>query len=238
MYSSFVFSYFLNKYTVPLFFIFFEKYAVPEVSYIVSKSNCSGRFRYFEYEGNRISPWHDIPLFSPDGYVHMVTEIPKFSRAKFEIATGEPFNPIKQDTKNGKLREYNYGDMCFNYGAFPQTWEMPDHLWPGLEDLAQKGDNDPLDIVDLSEEVQACGSIIEVKPVAVLAMIDEGEVAHGGTRVSGTPRGAQFDREGRFVDDAGKVLVRALTRWAMLDAQTLRPARVTAEIAAPFMAGR
>ena len=35
----------------------------------------------------------------------MVTEIPKFSRAKFEIATGEPYNPIKQDTKNGKLRE-------------------------------------------------------------------------------------------------------------------------------------
>ena len=68
--------------------------------------------------------------------------------------------------------------------------------------------------------------------------IREGEVAHGGTRVSGTPRGAQFDREVRFVDDAGKVLVRALTRWAMLDAQTLRPARVTAEIAAPFMAGR
>ena len=78
----------------------------------------------------QISPWHDIPLFSPDGYVHMVTEIPKFSRAKFEIATGEPYNPIKQDTKNGKLREYKYGDMCFNYGAFPQTWEDPAHKTP------------------------------------------------------------------------------------------------------------
>lgn len=38
-----------------------------------------------------------------------ITEIPKFSRAKFEIATGEPLNPIKQDVKNGKLRDYNYG---------------------------------------------------------------------------------------------------------------------------------
>ena len=31
----------------------------------------------------------------------MVVEIPKYSRAKFEIATGEDFNPIKQDVKNG-----------------------------------------------------------------------------------------------------------------------------------------
>ena len=69
----------------------------------------------------QISPWHDIPLFSTDGYFHMVCEIPKFSRKKFEIATGEPFNPIKQDTKNGKLREYNWGDMLFNYGCFPQV---------------------------------------------------------------------------------------------------------------------
>ena len=79
----------------------------------------------FHYNDNgqlkQISPWHDIPLFTPEGYIHMVTEIPKFSRSKFEIATGEPFNPIKQDVKNGKLREYKYGDMCFNYGAFPQV---------------------------------------------------------------------------------------------------------------------
>ena len=38
--------------------------------------------------------------------VHMLVEIPKWSRAKFEIATGESFNPIKQDVKKGRLREY------------------------------------------------------------------------------------------------------------------------------------
>ena len=31
-------------------------------------------------------------------------EIPKWTRPKFEIATGEQFNPIKQDTKNGMVR--------------------------------------------------------------------------------------------------------------------------------------
>ena len=35
------------------------------------------------------------------------------------------YNPIIQDIKDGKLRYYQYGDMLFNYGAFPQTWEDP-----------------------------------------------------------------------------------------------------------------
>ena len=61
-----------------------------------------------------------------------------------EIATGEPFNPIKQDTKNGKLREYTWGDMMFNYGAMPQTWEDPEHITEGT---GCKGDNDPIDVV-------------------------------------------------------------------------------------------
>jgi inorganic pyrophosphatase len=31
----------------------------------------------------------------------MIVEIPKFSRPKFEIATGEELNAIKQDVKKG-----------------------------------------------------------------------------------------------------------------------------------------
>ena len=49
-----------------------------------------------------------------------VCEIPKWTRKKYEIATGETMNPIKQDVKNGVLRDYKWGDMLFNYGAFPQ----------------------------------------------------------------------------------------------------------------------
>ena len=65
--------------------------------------------------------------------------------------------------------------------------------------------------------------------------IKAGETAHGRTRVSGSPRGARFDREVQFVDGEGKVLVSALTRWAMLDRETMRPQRITSEIAAPFL---
>jgi inorganic pyrophosphatase len=120
----------------------------------------------------QISPWHDIPLFSTEGLVHMITEIPKFSRAKFEIATGEPLNPIKQDTKNGKLREYKYGDMCFNYGAFPQTWEDPKHT---SEDTGFVGDNDPIDAIEIGYRILRTGSVTKVKVLGCLAMIDDGE---------------------------------------------------------------
>lgn len=49
---------------------------------------------------------------------------PKFTRRKFEIATNEAGNPIKQDEKNGKPRVFSKGDIFFNYGCFPRTWEV------------------------------------------------------------------------------------------------------------------
>jgi inorganic pyrophosphatase len=124
----------------------------------------------------QISPWHDVPLYPlggrDAGIVHMVVEIPKFSRAKFEIATGEELNAIKQDTKSGKLREYNYGDMLFNYGAFPQTWEDPTHTTP---DTGAVGDNDPIDAIEIGTLIRPVGSVIRVKVLGCLAMIDDGE---------------------------------------------------------------
>ena len=128
------------------------------------------QFHYNDHgQLKQISPWHDIPLYTPCGNVNMVVEIPKcaprlspppprccartappapprpppprppphppprqpprppppspprcprrrWSRAKFEIATGEEFNPIKQDTKNGKLRDYKCGGMRLQHG--------------------------------------------------------------------------------------------------------------------------
>lgn len=55
---------------------------------------------------SQISPWHDIPLHLGDGAFSFVVEIPKETSAKMEVATDEPFTPIKQDTKKGKLRYY------------------------------------------------------------------------------------------------------------------------------------
>jgi len=133
----------------------------------------------FHYNDNgvlkRISPWHDIPLHARDGSLHFICEIPKWTRQKFEIATGEEFNPIKQDTKNGKLRNYNWGDMLFNYGAFPQTWEDPTHKTDVEEPELHRGDNDPIDGVEIGTQQLRSGSVTKVKIIAVLAMIDDGE---------------------------------------------------------------
>lgn len=120
----------------------------------------------------QISCWHDIPYKNSDGSYNFVCEIPKWTRAKFEIATGEKYNPIKQDTKNGKLRFYTYGDMFFNYGAFPQTWEDPSHISP---DTKAPGDNDPIDVIEIGTRQRPTGSITPVKVLGVIAMIDDGE---------------------------------------------------------------
>ena len=45
-------------------------------------------------------------------------------RALQEVMTKEPSNPIAQDEKGGKPRDY-HGPIFWNYGCIPQTWEDP-----------------------------------------------------------------------------------------------------------------
>lgn len=148
----------------------------PNVAKIITVTEgeiTSRRFRvHFEMDGCRLSPWHDIPLKNSDGSYNFICEIPKWTRKKFEIATAEAMNPIKQDVKNGVLREYKWGDMLFNYGAFPQTWEDPKVV---NEDTGCPGDNDPVDVIELGTRQRPCGSITRVKIVGVIAMIDSDE---------------------------------------------------------------
>ena len=39
-----------------------------------------------------------------------------------------------------------------------------------------QGDNDPVDVVEIGSEVLKTGSVHPVKPLAILAMIDDGEL--------------------------------------------------------------
>lgn len=123
--------------------------------------------------GKKISPWHDIPLHLGDGVFNFVVEIPKESSAKMEVATDELYTPIKQDTKKGKLRYYPY-NINWNYGLLPQTWEDPTLANHEVEGAF--GDNDPVDVVEIGEKRRNIGDVLKVKPLAALAMIDEGEL--------------------------------------------------------------
>jgi inorganic pyrophosphatase len=135
-------------------------------------------------EITHVSPWHDIPLMvkdivrttpatREDNRYNFICEIPKWTRAKFEVATKEPFNPIKQDIKNGMPRFYKHGDMLFNYGCLPQTWESPEHQWPGTN---ANGDNDPMDAIEIGMTQLGTGSVTQVKVLGILGMIDSGEM--------------------------------------------------------------
>lgn len=126
---------------------------------------------FFEKDGVKVSPFHDIPLVASEGVYNMVVEIPKETQAKLEISVSESFNPILQDTKNGKLR-YVAMKYPWNYGAFPQTWEDPNNK---DKDTGCLGDKDPLDVCEIGANTFKTGDVVQVKVLGTLALIDEGE---------------------------------------------------------------
>jgi inorganic pyrophosphatase len=171
------------------------------------------RFYYFDNERKQklpISPWHDVPLRNGDDTFNAVIEIPKWSRRKFEIATGEAGNPIHIDTKNGVLREFTYGDLCFNYGAFPQTYEDPMWVSP---DTGCAGDNDPLDLVEVGSRMWPTGAIVRVRPLGVLALIDDGETDWKIVCISEEDPLAEFLHDITDMDVYMPGMLDAIRRW-------------------------
>lgn len=131
------------------------------------------RLHFVNSEGAKISPWHDIPLHTgTEGVFNAVFEIPKFTKPKMEVAIKENGNPIAQDVKKGKLRDY-HGPIFWNYGMLPQTWEDPNVTHPTTKCA---GDNDPVDVVEIGTDVIPQGAVEPVKVVGTLAMIDDGEL--------------------------------------------------------------
>ena len=109
-------------------------------------------------------------------WIHNLTRSPilsKNNRKKYEIATDEVGNPIKQDEKKGVLREFKKGDIFFNYGCLPRTWEDPTFVHPDAEGC--RGDNDPVDVCEIGLKIVKPGDVRPVKILGILCMIDEGE---------------------------------------------------------------
>lgn len=141
-------------------------------------ANTTGYRMYFKSPQGPISPFHDIPLYADKQkqLFNMVVEIPRWTNAKMEICKEELMNPIKQDVKKGLLRYVNnifpYKGYIWNYGALPQTWEDPNHV---DKNTNAKGDNDPIDVCEIGSRILERGSVVPVKILGILAMIDEGE---------------------------------------------------------------
>lgn len=98
--------------------------------------------------------WHDVPLGenAPEE-INVIIETPKGSLNKFEI---------DKDTGLIKLDRANYSSAAFpcEYGYAPQT------LWE---------DGDALDVVLLATFPIPTGILVNVRPVALMEMIDSGD---------------------------------------------------------------
>lgn len=99
-------------------------------------------------------PWHDVAIGekAPKEF-YAVIEIPKGSKVKYEL-----------EKKTGLLKvdRILYSSVSYpaNYGFIPQT----------LGD-----DKDPLDVLVLMQETVVPLSILRVRPIGVMMMIDQGE---------------------------------------------------------------
>jgi inorganic pyrophosphatase len=99
-------------------------------------------------------PWHEVAIGrNPPAFVNGIIEIPRGSRAKYEI-----------DKESGliKLDRVIYASMYYplNYGFIPQT-------------LGEDGD--PLDIVVLTQVSVVPLCMIPSKVIGVMQMVDRGE---------------------------------------------------------------
>ncbi len=100
--------------------------------------------------------YHDIPLTKTGNFseINAVMEIPKWSKVKYEF-----------DHKTGAVWVDRVGktpiDYTFNYWDLPQTWN--------------EGDNDPLDVIILCSESLAPWTVVPLRVVGGLKMIDSGE---------------------------------------------------------------
>ena len=107
--------------------------------------------------------YYSLPLKSATNNYNAVIEIPSGTNKKFEY--NKETKTFVIDKKNGKERVINFLSYIGNYGYIPSTFSDP----------KTGGDGDALDILVLSESV-ATGTVLDIKPIAVLKLIDDGEL--------------------------------------------------------------
>lgn len=103
---------------------------------------------------NKFNPWHDVsPGFTRPDIVNGIIEIPKGTRAKYEL-----------DKESGllKLDRVLYSSVYYpaNYGFIPQSYCE---------------DKDPLDILVLSQIDVVPMCIVPAKIIGVMRMVDNGD---------------------------------------------------------------
>ena len=105
---------------------------------------------------------HDYPAMLADGTVTALVEIPAGSVDKWE--TDKKDGSLRWEIRDGKPRKVRYLGYPVNYGMVPRTVLAKEH----------GGDGDPLDVLVLGASLPR-GSVLPVRVVAMMRMIDRGE---------------------------------------------------------------
>jgi inorganic pyrophosphatase len=104
-----------------------------------------------------------VTTFSDRNHLNAIIEIPAGTNKKFEY--NNTTKSFEIDKKEGQDRVVAFLPYLGNYGFIPSTFSDP----------KKGGDGDALDVLVLSESVQT-GVIIETIPIAILRLIDDGEI--------------------------------------------------------------
>jgi len=104
-----------------------------------------------------------LATFSENGNLRIVVEIPAGTNKKLEY--NYVTNTFPVDIKDGKERIINFLPYPGNYGFIPST----------MMNRVRGGDGDALDVLVLSQH-SATQTILEVIPIALLNLIDNGEI--------------------------------------------------------------
>jgi acyl-CoA thioester hydrolase len=86
-----------------------------------------------------------------------------------------------------------------------------------------------------AEHQQAYAWLVTRHEIDYRGNIREGEECEATTEIGKAPNGARFERRTMFRNLEGKLLVSAVTSWAMIDRETGRLMRVPRDVAAQFL---
>jgi len=166
--------------------------------------------------GKFISPWHHIPL-RPERYSHrtivnVVVEMPQGTRAKYEMNAKRPCNPLVQSVIDGEYCHLSFGELPYNYGFVPQTWEDPNHKTL-YNSTYHSGDNDPLDALVLSGTRLRPGEVVAARVLGSFPMLDTNEMDHKLLVVNmADPKFGRITSSKALKDKHSKV-IRELVDW-------------------------
>jgi acyl-CoA thioester hydrolase len=122
------------------------------------------------------------------------------------------------------------------FTALPEHIDIYDHVnnavwvrW--MEEVASAHWNEIAPV----EHREAYAWLVTRHEIDYRGNIREGEQCEATTEIGKAPSGARFERRTTFRNLEGKLLVSAVTSWAMIDRTTGRLTRVPRDVAAQFL---